>query len=606
MQQRALGREDLRRVLPALGRSVFLESLSKKQLAAVLNLAQLVELSRGEVLAEEGSDSDAFFIVAEGSVDVRAEVGGEQLSVARLTPGDVVGELGLLLGEPRSASLAALGETAVLRFSAETFEQLMADVPAFSQALNRLLARRLRTSARTVPLSQADGAALAADDDALSLLPRDFCERHRVVPLQVAEGELVLGCEEAPGTPVLHAIRNWLPALRLRAVQIDRVRLSDLLQRVGAPEEGMQTAAGPGHVQSALEAGDIDAVFRHMVAEGASDVHLSGGQVPCWRIDGEIRPIPGTAALGHDQVRELLGRVVPDEFLVEYDATGDVDLAYAVEGSGRFRLNLFRDHRGACAVARHIPERLLSIEQLGLPMAVARLCELKSGLVLVTGPTGSGKSTTLAAMIDWINRTRAGHILTLEDPIEFVHGSKRCLVNQRDIGNHSASFSRALKAALREDPDIVLIGEMRDLETVSLALETANTGHLVFGTLHTSTAISTIDRIVDQFPPSQQAQIRASLADALRGVVAQTLCKRNGGGRVAAVEVLVVNAAVANQIRTAKVAQIATIMQTGRSQGMTTLNHELLRLVREGTISPDEAISRAADKGELSARLGRS
>ncbi len=271
----------------------------------------------------------------------------------------------------------------------------------------------------------------------------------------------------------------------------------------------------------------------------------------------------------------------------------------------RFRVNLFRDSGGIGAVLRRIPMAIIGLEQLGMPQAVADFCSLPKGLVLVTGPTGSGKSTTLAAMVDLINSSRQEHIVTLEDPVEFVHPSKKGFVNQREVGLHTDSFARALRAALREDPDIVLVGEMRDLETVSLALETANTGHLVLATLHTSTAISTIDRIVGLFPADEQNRIRTTLADVLKGVVSQNLLKRKGGGRVAAVEILVVKSAVSNLIREAKTHMIASAMQTGKAAGNQLLNDSLVKLVTGGKVEYEEALSKAVDKADLARRLNR-
>ncbi len=301
---------------------------------------------------------------------------------------------------------------------------------------------------------------------------------------------------------------------------------------------------------------------------------------------------------------ELLLPVMETRHVEEFEATNDLDFAYAIPGVARFRVNMFRDLHGVGVVMRVIPAKVLTIEQLGLPQIVKQFCTYPKGLVLVTGPTGSGKSTTLAAMVDHINKTRAEHIITLEDPVEFVHESNRCLVNQREVGAHTASFTRALKAALREDPDIVLVGEMRDLETISLAMETANTGHLVFGTLHTATAISTVDRIINIFPPEEQAQVRATLGETLRGVVAQTLLKRQGGGRVAALEVLVCNYAVQSLIREGKTHQIHNVMQTGRGAGNMLLNEELAKLAQARTVTTEDAMSKAIDKADLARRLG--
>lgn len=343
----------------------------------------------------------------------------------------------------------------------------------------------------------------------------------------------------------------------------------------------------------------IDALFNRMVEVGASDLHMTSGTRPQFRLHGDIVPINECAEIQPDQMRQILREISPDKNWQQFEEENDTDFAYELPGLARFRVNLFMDNRGPGAVFRVIPEEILSCDQLGLPEAVRELCYLSKGLVLVTGPTGSGKSTTLAAMIDLINATRSDHILTIEDPIEFVHKDKKCLINQRQVGGHTASFKRALKAALREDPDIVLVGEMRDLETIEIAIETAETGHLVFGTLHTTTAASTVDRIIDQFPADRQAQIRTMLSASLKGVIAQTLCKKKGGGRVAALEVLIANSAVSSLIREGKTHQITSTMQMGGKQGMRLLNDSLAELVHTGQVEPDEAYIKAVDKDGL-------
>ena len=289
----------------------------------------------------------------------------------------------------------------------------------------------------------------------------------------------------------------------------------------------------------------------------------------------------------------------PDRNRPEVLECGDTDFAYQIDGLCRFRCNLFKDRKGMGGVFRVIPSKILTVDDLNLSEHIRELCFLTKGLVLVTGPTGSGKSTTLCAMVDHINSSRKDHIITIEDPIEFVHPNRSCLINQREVHMHTAGFKPALRAALREDPDVVLVGEMRDLETVAIAIETAETGHLVFGTLHTSSAVSTVDRIIDQFPADQQAQIRIMLAESLKGVIAQVLCKKIGGGRVAALEVLMVNAAVSNLIREGKTFQIASIMQTGKARGNVLLNAALLELVKKKLVEPEEAYLKAIDKRGL-------
>lgn len=347
----------------------------------------------------------------------------------------------------------------------------------------------------------------------------------------------------------------------------------------------------------------IHRLFQSMVQRGASDLHLSSDEAPMLRVDGDIARLDGEPTLRGQELWRLLAPILPESNRAEFEAEDDTDFAYEVAGLARFRANVFRDRRGVGAVFRQIPAKILTADKLGLPKAVRDLCGLNKGLVLVTGPTGSGKSTTLCGLIDSVNRTRSGHIITIEDPIEFVHESRRCLVNQREVGPHTRSFKRALRAALREDPDVVLVGEMRDLETISIAIETAETGHLVFGTLHTTTAYSTIDRIIDQYPPDQQEQIRVMLSESLKGVVSQTLCKKIGGGRVAALEVLLVTPAVSNLIREGKTFQIPSIMQTKRNLGMRLLNDALVDLVEQRKVNAAEAIAKASDKPGLTQLL---
>ncbi len=348
----------------------------------------------------------------------------------------------------------------------------------------------------------------------------------------------------------------------------------------------------------------IDALFKLMQQKGASDLHLSAGSPPLLRISGDMEPVKHPP-LTHDQAQGLLFEVLSDDQKAHFQQTNDLDFAYSVPNLARFRGNIMMTHRGIAAVFRIIPSEVLTAEQLGLPDGVMRMTHFKKGLVLVTGPTGSGKSTTLAAMIDSINRTRKEHILTLEDPLEFIHPNQQSLVNQRQVGTHTDSFSAALRAALREDPDVILVGEMRDLETISLAMTAAETGHLVFGTLHTNSAAKTIDRIIDAFPKDQQEQVRTMLGESLRGVICQQLLKKKGGGRAAAMEILQVNAAVSNLIREGKTFQIPSIIQTGRKDGMQLMDQHLMELVKSDIIAAEDAYRCAAVKTQFEPMLGR-
>lgn len=350
----------------------------------------------------------------------------------------------------------------------------------------------------------------------------------------------------------------------------------------------------------------IDRLFRLMVDAKASDLHLSTSMPPLVRKDGRIQPLEADAkALTNAEMAALLEPIMPQVNREEFERRNDTDFAYEVKGLARFRANVFLDRKGRGAVFRVIPAKILTAEELGLSPAILKLCRLNKGLVLVTGPTGSGKSTTLCAMIDYINRVRNEHIITIEDPIEFVHENKGCLINQREVGTHTAGFKDALRAAMREDPDIMLVGELRDLETVAIAIETAETGHLVFGTLHTTTAASTVDRVIDQFPTDQQSQIRIMLSESLKGVIAQNLCRKIGGGRVAALEVLLVNSAISNLIREAKTFQIPSMMQVGRASGMVALNDALMELVTKKLVEPEEAYLKSVDKAAFEGLLKR-
>lgn len=350
----------------------------------------------------------------------------------------------------------------------------------------------------------------------------------------------------------------------------------------------------------------MDDLFYRMEASGASDLHMSVSMPPMVRKDGKMTVLDSLeTTLTPALMKDLLTSIMPAKNQEEFSRRNDTDFAYEIPGLARFRANIFMDRKGMGGVFRVIPTKILTAEQLGLSNAIMDLCSLSKGLVVVTGPTGSGKSTTLCAMMDSINKTREDHVITIEDPIEFVHDNQKCLVNQREVHNHTDSFKDALRAALREDPDILLVGEMRDLETIAIAIETAETGHLVFGTLHTTTAASTIDRIIDQFPADRQQQIRVMLSESLKGVIAQTLLPKIGGGRVAALEVLIVTPAISNLIREGKTFQIPSAMQTGKLHGMVMLNDALFNLVQKKLVAPRDAYIKAVDKPGFESLLKR-
>ncbi|HXH03765.1 MAG TPA: type IV pilus twitching motility protein PilT [Candidatus Competibacteraceae bacterium] len=342
----------------------------------------------------------------------------------------------------------------------------------------------------------------------------------------------------------------------------------------------------------------LDDLLRFSVKNNASDLHLSAGLPPMIRVDGDVRRI-NLPPLEHKEVHALVYDIMNDKQRKDYDEFLECDFSFEVPNLARFRVNAFNQNRGAGAVFRTIPTQIKSMEDLGMPKVFRDIVEVPRGLVLVTGPTGSGKSTTLAAMIDYLNKTLYGHILTIEDPIEFVHASNKCLINQREVHRDTLGFNEALRSALREDPDIILVGEMRDLETIRLALTAAETGHLVFGTLHTTSAPKTIDRIIDVFPAGEKSLVRSMLSESLQAVISQTLLKKRGGGRIAAWEIMIGTPAVRNLIREDKVAQMYSAIQTGGAYGMQTLDQHLMTLFKNGVISREDAMAKAKNKTDF-------
>ena len=368
------------------------------------------------------------------------------------------------------------------------------------------------------------------------------------------------------------------------------------------PEDGAAASAPPER----RTAGSVDDLLEQVVARGASDLHVTVGSEPVVRVNGRLERLDEFARLSPDDTQRMLYRILSTEQQKIFETRRQIDISYSIPGLARFRVNVYFQRESLGAAFRLIPAELKTIEQLGLPQVLKDFTMKPRGLVLVTGPTGSGKSTTLAAVIDEINRTREDHIMTIEDPIEFLHRHKRCIVNQREIGPDATSFAEALRGALRQDPDVILLGEMRDLETIGTALTAAETGHLVFATLHTQDAPSTVDRLIDVFPAAQQEQIRVQIASTLQGIVTQTLLPTaDGSGRVAALEVLLPDDAVRNLIRQAKVEQIYSVMQTNTSRGMQTLEQAMLELVRSGKITPDLALQRSSRQDQLRSLLQR-
>ena len=483
----------------------------------------------------------------------------------------------------------------------------MAQIDKFIQALHKFNAETLEVAAGTQIMLGVNGARRTATSQVVT---RDQVDRllNEIMPAEPGSISDAAGGMQFSYSAPSGSVR----VVFSRSDGATRMLISPLNKENGAAagagrDDGQQVSVAGPQVEETGARGRarMRELFTRMIEAGCSDLHISSGSPPLFRRDGEIVALGQEEASTAEQARETLLSITPPHKLEEFEEKHDSDFAYEIPGVARFRCNLFMDRKGMGGVFRLIPAEIRTVEDLGLSKQIVDLCDLNKGLVLITGPTGSGKSTTLAALIDHINRTRTDHVITIEDPIEFVHGNKKCLINQREVGVHTRGFKVALRAALREDPDVVLVGEMRDLETVEIAIETAETGHLVFGTLHTNTAASTVDRIIDQFPAEQQEQIRTMLAESLKGVISQTLVKAKTGGRVAALEILLVNNAVSNLIREGKTYQIPSIMQTGKGIGMRTLNDALFDLVKRDRVTPEDAYWKAVDKADLESTFKR-
>ena len=574
----------------------FFKPLNGPQRLQIINKAAVFEkYENGESIVRQGDPSDFLFVVMQGVVSIVVRDGDDEYEVTKLSEGQMIGEMAVIMEDKRTASVIASGEVIILKLANVVFKKVMAVIPEAGLSMMKILCERLKKASKPPIHRDMTANAPVPALEILSLLPVAFMQRHRVIPVKKRDDCLILGYLDDFDDALSDKLQRMIPALKIEPALMD----------VSFYNKVMQSYSGENISKEVVGSGvkHIDDLLKRLVQEGGSDLHLSAGQKPRWRIDGSIRVIAGYNELGANEVFDLLKPIMRRDSIENFDKTGDEDFAYSMDEQSRFRINLLKDNNGVSAVFRHIPNTIFSLQDLGMPDILRKWADMPKGLILVTGPTGSGKSTTLAAIIDYINRTRECHILTIEDPIEFVHKSKNSLVNQREVNVHTKTFSRALKAALREDPDVVLVGEMRDLETISMAVETANTGHLVLATLHTSTAMSTVNRIVDQFPAESQEQIRTALADNLIGVCCQTLCKKIGGGRVAALEVLNMDYAMGNMIREGKTHMLASAMITGSAKGNKILNDDLIRLIKTGKITKEEAYMHSVDISDLQRKI---
>ncbi|OQB49643.1 MAG: Twitching mobility protein [bacterium ADurb.Bin157] len=583
------------KALNAISANEFFKTLTITQRENIVSkVAVFEEYEDGEYLVRLGESGDSLLVIIEGIVSVLIGEGEEHFEISRLEESQMIGEMALVLNENRTASCVSLGKTQVLKLSKEVFKKIISAIPEACFSMMQLLAHRLKRSSKMPVLSDYCSITQLPEPETLRLLPVSFIQRHRVVPLKKNKNNVTIGYCDVFDKALLDSVRRFIPGVILNPARIELDYFNQILKCYGG-----ELAVNDNVESDKRKSSSIEELLKRLVEEGGSDLHISAQQIPRWRIDGLMREISGFGKIKTDEVLHLLEHMISPAISAQFNETGDADFAFSTDDRSRFRINLLRDSNGVSAVFRHIPNNIMSLEELGMPDILRVWAEHPKGLILVTGPTGSGKSTTLAAMIDHINRLKNCHILTIEDPIEYVHVSNSSLVNQREVSVHTSSFSRALKAALREDPDVVLVGEMRDLETVSMALETANTGHLVLATLHTSTAINTVNRIIEQFPSDSQQQIRKSLCDNLIGVCCQRLCRKVGGGRVPAYEIMNMDYAMSNLIREGKTHMLETAIITGHGKGNRLFNDTLVKLVKLGKITKQEALSQTSDAEDL-------
>ncbi len=597
----------LKTVVNAMSSSEIFGSISEGILTRIAQKAELNQFEDNEIIIKQKNSSDSFFLLIKGKVAIfTSNSSGEDTELGRIKGHSVIGDIGLLLNQPRTATIKSIGSSMLLKFNKSIFDYITKNFPEFGIALSKFLALRVQQLSDRISLPKYNHETDFPSNETLKMLPFDFIIRHRVLPLKTENNTIKMGFVNDPNQNVISAIHRLIPGLELKLLHINNTDFDKIVQSISGVEEWYATSKidNPDTKEERLVGSKLDALLKRIIAEGASDLHISAGQIPRWRLNGEIFQIENTKVTEESEVYDLLTPVMTKRAIKEFHEKKDVDFAYSIDGIGRFRVNMYHDDNGVSASLRVIASNILTFEQLGIPEPVKKLCDLSKGLILVTGPTGSGKSTTLAAMTDYINKNRKLHIITIEDPIEFIHKSDKALVTQREVGDSASGFARALRAALREDPDVVLVGELRDLETIALALEIANTGHLVLGTLHTSSAIGTINRIIDVFPVEQQNQIRTTLSETLKGVVSQTLCKTIRGGRVAAFEVLINNLAISSLIREEKTIQIQSAMQTSRDLGNTFLNDDLYRLTHKKKIDQKEAMAKSSNKEDLARRIG--
>ena len=601
MEKRTITDDSRTKIIKILGDVPLFKGLQAAHLASILKFADLLVFEKEEVLIRKGEATSDFFLVLDGEVSVYVERSEKDRKLlTTVGAGHTVGEIGVLLQKASSLTAIATKKVECLRFNTETFFGMFRKINDFGLTVARSMAQSFEEISGQVALPRYGGPE-RSDRRVTDLLPLPFLERHQVLPLRQEKNRLIVGFVNEPTSAILDSIYKQLPGMEIQPVRIHGDYYNGVLKaRTGAsPKEQNKGYGGDGPKAAAA----LNTLLEQMVAEGASDLHLCEGTAPRWRVDGDLRKMENAPAPQKGDLLNWFGPILSERHKRDMEERQDADLGYALGDLARFRINLYRDAHGHSASIRLIPNNIMTLEQLGYPNTIGNLCSLPNGLILVTGPTGSGKSTTLAAMVDHINQTATRHIITLEDPIEFVHTSAESLINQREIGTHTPQFARGLMSAMREDPDVVLVGEILDRETLALAMETASTGHLVLATMHTNSATATIDRVADMFPDNERAHIRTLFSEILRAVITQTLCKRNSGGRSAALEIMIVNRAITNLIREGKTNQLITSMQAGKKDGQLLMNDSLAKLVATGKVAYAEALAKTSDRNDLAKRL---
>ncbi len=597
--------------IDALEQCTLFQFLLRDQLAEVVRKTRLEIFDPGEAIMRQGEPSLSFYIVLKGSAAVRvAGPGSEQpVDLATVEPFDTIGEMGLLLDKPRSATVVATVEVWALEFSSDAFTALFLTMPNFGRAMCRALAARLERTQQRLPMTEVHDQALEVDPSLLEALPLPFLERHRVIPLEADGQEILLGFVDDPDPEVLEALYRNLPGRQIKTARIGKKTFETFLKSVSGIEAWAERPRTAGEVEVVEEVSPspkLDALLRRVVSEGATDLHLAAGRRPYWRVEGELHELADAAPLGKNEVFDMLAPLMGEAQQRRFQENLDEDFGHGVPGLARFRINMFHDIQGVSAALRPIPARVPTLEELGVPDSARGLAEQPSGLVLITGPAASGKTSTLASMVAHIGDTRSARIITIEDPVEFVHTPRRGLVSHREVGSHCVSFEHGFRAALREDPDVVVLGTIPDGDTMRSVLDAAHNGLLVLANLVTPNAVATITHILTLFRPEERIEVQALLAERLKGVVSQALCRLLGGGRVAAFEVMSVQGPISTALREGRTRQIATLMATGSAFGNILMNDALARLVLENRVDPEEALDRAPDKNELAQRLGRS